>query len=111
MVLEREELISILSCSGPSGDLFARLLSCCDCCTISFMNQTRKTEIRRLMCWIQDRGLADGRWEQLEETLFGKRVTYGDDTTLLVCFPAFVKLRWRADQQPDAKAYLKAFAQ
>ncbi len=63
------------------------------------------------MCWIQDRGLADGRWEQLEETLFGKRVTYGDDTTLLVCFPAFVKLRWRADQQPDAKAYLKAFAQ
>ena len=96
---------------GPDGAALPIISSSVRLQPEDWTNQTRKTEIRRLMCWIQDRGLADGRWEQLEETLFGKRVTYGDDTTLLVCFPAFVKLRWRADQQPDAKAYLKAFAQ
>lgn len=95
---------------GPEGAVLPTISSSVRFQPGDWTNQARRAEIHRLMRWMQDRGLADERWERLDETPFAKRVTYGDESTLLACFPAFVKLRWRADQRPDAKAYLMAFA-
>ena len=96
---------------GPEGTVLPVISSSVRFQPGDWTDGARKAEIHRLMRWIQDRGLADERWERLDETLIATRVTYGDDTTLLACFPTFVKLRWRAGQSPDAKAYLMAFAQ
>lgn len=67
--------------------------------------------IRDLLREVQGLGLADGRVEQLARTLFAKRMTHGDESALLSCFPAFVKLRWRAGEPTCAKAYLMARAE
>ena len=57
---------------------------------------------------LEKRGLADGRWRRLEETAFARRLTFGSESCLLFCAPVFIKLRWRPDRPPDAKAYLLA---
>ena len=57
---------------------------------------------------MQARGLADRRCELLSQTSFSKRVEHDGEASLISCFPAFVKLRWRKGQPPDAKAYLVA---
>ena len=61
-----------------------------------------------LMRQVEAWGLADGRWRTLEETAFAKRLSQGNDSHLLYCFPAFIKLRWRDGKPLDAKAYLMA---
>ena len=61
-----------------------------------------------LMAGIQEWGLADDRWRLLEDTAFAQRVTRGSESCLLYCAPVFVKLRWRAGEPLDAKAYLMA---
>ena len=64
-----------------------------------------------LMKQVEAWGLADDRWRQMAETGFSKRVKMRDNSCLLWCFPAFLKLRWRAGEPVDAKAYLIAGAQ
>ena len=60
--------------------------------------------MRQAMAW----GLVDERWHLLADTAFAKRLTYGSESALLYCFPAFLKLRWRDGEPLDAKAYLIA---
>ena len=62
----------------------------------------------RLMDRICEWGLADDRWRLLNDTSFARRVTHGEESCLLFCFTAFVKLRWKAGVPLDAKAYLMA---
>ena len=52
--------------------------------------------------------LADSRWRMLGDTMFARRVKRGEESCLLYCFTAFVKLRWRDGVPLDAKAYLVA---
>lgn len=66
--------------------------------------------IGRIAAWLQGRGLADGRCGLLPQTAFAKQVEHGGESVTVTCFPAFVKLRWREGEQPDAKAYLMARA-
>ena len=72
---------------------------------------SRKQEIVSLMLELQSRGLADSRWQQLASSLFAKRVSHDDESSLISCCPTFVKLRWRAGEPLDAKAYLIAQAE
>ena len=65
-----------------------------------------KGDIKRLMCQTQNQGLADDRWLQLENTAFVKRLQRGDEGISLLCFPAFLKLRWQAGGPTCAKVYL-----
>ena len=65
-------------------------------------------EAGKLMERICEWRLADDRWRLLGDTAFARRVTRGEESCLLFCFPAFVKLRWRAGVPLDAKAYLMA---
>jgi len=46
--------------------------------------------------------------EGREAALFGGCGPVARESVALLCFPAFVKLRWRAGQPLDAKAYLMA---
>ena len=64
-----------------------------------------------LMQQVESWGLADERWRLLEDTIFATRASRGDESCVLYCYPAFVKLRWRAGEPVDAKAYLIAGAQ
>lgn len=68
----------------------------------------QRGKIGRFASWMQTRGLADGRCEALAQAAFAKRVNHSDESASISCFPAFVKLRWRDGQPPDAKAYLVA---
>lgn len=70
----------------------------------------RQDAIWHLAKWMMAHNLADDRCAMLEKTLFAKRLKYEDDEISIACFPAFVKLRFRKEQAPDAKAYLIAFA-
>ena len=63
-----------------------------------------------LMETVEAWGLADDRWRLLADTSFAKRLTFGESSALLWCFPAFLKLRWRDGAPLDAKAYLMAGA-
>ena len=53
-------------------------------------------------------GLADDRWRLLPDTVYAKRVAYSGKSIVAYCYPAFVKLRWRAGEPLDAKTYLIA---
>lgn len=68
-------------------------------------------EAGELMQHVESWGLADSRWRLLAGTMFAKRMTVEDDSRLLYCFPAFLKLRWRGGEPLDAKTYLMAGAQ
>lgn len=68
-------------------------------------------EAGALMAQVQEWGLAEERWRLLADTLFAKRAKMADESVLLYCFPAFLKLRWRDGLPKDAKAYLMAGAQ
>ncbi|MDO4532133.1 MAG: hypothetical protein Q4C36_00260 [Coriobacteriia bacterium] len=63
------------------------------------------------MTQVEAWGLADSRWRLLPECSFAKSVSFGGERALLYCYPAFVKLRWRAGVPLDAKAYLIAGVQ
>jgi hypothetical protein len=62
----------------------------------------------RLMTQLEAWGLADDRWRRLSECAFANSVALGDERVTLCCYPAFVKLRWRAGVPLDAKTYLIA---
>jgi hypothetical protein len=64
-----------------------------------------------LMRLAESWGLADERWRLLADTAFVKRLSSGDESRILYCYPAFLKLRWRAGEPLDAKAYLIAGVQ
>ena len=64
-----------------------------------------------LMHQIEAWGLADSRWRHLTGTMFAKHVSRGDAATLLYCYPAFIKLRWKSGEPIDAKTYLIAGTQ
>ena len=64
-----------------------------------------------LMTQLEAWGLADDRWRRLAECAFANNVTLGAERVKLCCYPAFVKLRWRAGVLLDAKAYLIAGVQ
>jgi len=61
-----------------------------------------------LMEQIERRGLADARWRLIPEASFAKLIENGDGPLALYCTPTFVKLRVRAGEPLDAKAYLQA---
>ena len=61
-----------------------------------------------LMCKLEEWGLADDRWPLLKDAMFSKRITSKNESFLLYCFPAFIKLRWRDGVPVDAKTYLMA---
>lgn len=73
-----------------------------------WVNANRREQIGRLAAWLQTRGLADKRCGLLAQTAFSKHVEHAGESATISCFPAFVKLRWREGQAPDAKAYLMA---
>lgn len=60
------------------------------------------------MAQVEGWGLADYRWRLLDQTSFAMRLKRGDMSAVLISYPAFLKLRWRAGQPLDAKAYLIA---
>ena len=64
-----------------------------------------------LMRQVEAWGLADERWRLLADAAFAKRAAAAGESCLLYCYPAFLKLRWRAGVPLDAKAYLIAGAQ
>ena len=64
-----------------------------------------------LMSKVQASGLADDRWRLLGQTAVAKRVSQGGASTVLYCYPAFLKVRWREGDPVDAKAYLIAGVQ
>ncbi len=63
-----------------------------------------------LMRQVEAWGLADNRWRLLADTVFAKRASLGFESSILYCYPAFLKFRWRAGNPLDAKAYLIAGA-
>lgn len=65
----------------------------------------------QIMGEVESWGLADGRWRLLEDTAFARRLSGPGGSCRLFCFPAFLKLRWRAGEPLDAKAYLMAGVQ
>ena len=69
------------------------------------------TETENLMSMIEHWGLSDDRWRLMCDTAFTKRATFKGESIVLFNFPIFVKLRWRAGEPLDAKAYLQAGAQ
>jgi len=62
-------------------------------------------EAGRLMETVAGWGLADDRWRLLGDLSFVRKMILGGESTVLYCFPAFIKLRWRAGEPADAKAY------
>ena len=64
-----------------------------------------------LMEFALDLGVADGRWQRIEDALFTKIVRDGNDMLALYCIPVFAKFRLRAGAPLDAKIYLQASAQ
>lgn len=65
-------------------------------------------EAGRLMQTVAGWGLADDRWRLLGDLSFIRMMALGGESAVLYCFPAFIKLRWRAGEPADAKAYLIA---
>ena len=61
-----------------------------------------------LMRQVEAWGLADDRWLLLADAVFSKRATRNGESSLLYCYPAFCKLRWRNGVPVDAKAYIIA---
>lgn len=53
-------------------------------------------------------GLVDGRWRELPQTAFAKRIARDSNAITAFCYPAFLKLRWRSGELADAKTYLIA---
>lgn len=70
-----------------------------------WLNAEGQAALARLAGWMQEHGVADARCGKLAEAMFAKRLSYDGDSVVASCFPAFVKLRWRKDAAPDAKAY------
>ena len=70
--------------------------------------EERRAEIDHLAARVQDRGLNDGRWNQLAGATFAKRLTRESESITFSCFPAFMKVRWQHDRPACAKAYLLA---
>lgn len=66
-----------------------------------------KALVQQIKSW----GLADERLDVLRDVTFSKRASLGNESFLLYCFPAFIKVRWRDGNPIDAKAYLMAGAQ
>ena len=64
-----------------------------------------------LMEQIAGWSLADDRRRLLGDTAFARQVRHGDESRVLFCYPAYVKLRWRDGEPEDAKAYLVAGAE
>ncbi len=93
---------------GPDGKALPTLSASARFQPADWDNASRQNVIGRLAGWLQSRDLADGRCALLPQTVFAKRVTRGDFSTNIYCYPAFVKLRWREGMSPDAKAYLIA---
>lgn len=65
-------------------------------------------EAGRLMETVAGWKLTDDRWRLLGDLSFVRKMTFGRENAVLYCFPAFIKLRWRAGAPADAKAYLIA---
>ena len=63
--------------------------------------------MRRIEAW----GLADDRWRLVADTAFVKRAAREGESSVLYCYPAFIKLRWHGGEPIDAKAYLIAGAE
>ena len=61
-----------------------------------------------LMRLVETWGLSDDRWRLIEDTMFSKRVHFGEEEKMLYCLPTFLKLRWRDGEPLDAKFYLIA---
>ena len=93
---------------GPDGKATSALSASVRFQPGDWVDAERRGQIGRLAAWMQERGLADGRCGLLAQNAFGKRLEHNGETALISCFPAFVKLRWREGQAPDAKAYLMA---
>ncbi|MBQ9043368.1 MAG: hypothetical protein IJ111_11225 [Eggerthellaceae bacterium] len=93
---------------GPGGMALPALSASVRFQPNDWADMGRSVEIGRLAGWLQSLGLADGRCGLLPQTVFAKRVDRDGESATVSCFPAFVKLRWREGQAPDAKTYLMA---
>ena len=66
----------------------------------------------RQACALMERwGLADGRWQRLQELCLGRALRHpqgagGTESLALVCKPTFIKVRMTQDALVDAKAYV-----
>ena len=93
---------------GPGGVARPALSASVRFQPADWANPKRRGEIGHLAAWMQERGLADERCGMLAQTVFAKRMKCSGEFAVASCFPAFVKLRWRAGAAPDAKVYLLA---
>ncbi len=60
--------------------------------------------MRKAEAW----GVADDRWQRLPETNFARRILGAPEGSLLFCYPAYLKLKWKDGALFDAKSYLAA---
>ncbi len=95
---------------GPDGVAQPTLSATVRFFPADWTNEERKEQIAKLMERLQEMGLVDDRWTLLEEVAYAERVKFGEESVSISCIPAFLKLRWREAQPPDAKAYLVAWA-
>ena len=65
-------------------------------------------EAGELMEQVEAWGLADDRWRLFPDATYAVRVRRGNTDVTAFNFPAFLKLRWRAGETVDAKAYFLA---
>ena len=68
----------------------------------------RRAKVDAVFELLQDQGMVDDRWRLLGDGAFAQRLSKDGASCTLTCFPAFIKLRWRAGQPADAKTYLMA---
>jgi len=95
---------------GPDGRALPTVSASVRFQPSDWMGEEGRAAIAELARQVRAMCLADGRVEQLAQTLFAKRVTHEGASAVVSCFPAFVKLRWREGAPCDAKAYLLAHA-
>ncbi|MBP3893653.1 MAG: hypothetical protein J6D34_06380 [Atopobiaceae bacterium] len=94
---------------GYAGDTFSvSLRFACPPGTDDWLCLATDGPVGELMGGLQADGIVDDRWRLLEQTSFANRVGFAGESTTLFCYPAFLKLRWRAGKFVDAKAYLVA---
>lgn len=96
---------------GPDGMALPVLSASVRFQPADWTSEEARLRIGEVIGQISHDGLIDDRWNRLVEATFAKRVNRKDESFKLFCFTAFVKLRWRKDEPPDAKAYLMARAE
>jgi len=96
---------------GPGGKVLPVVSASVRFQPQDWLSDERRQAIEQLACQLEGVGLVDERWKLLSSTSYAKRVAHHGESTMIACFPAFVKVRWREGMPLDAKAYLLALVQ